>query len=126
MTDHRRALGARAEQLVAEHYAADGYTIEARNWRCPLGELDLVAARGDLIAFIEVRSTTGDYLASPTLTVSTPKQRRVARAADQYLARRATAPRDIRFDVVGVIIGKGRGAPRIERVENAFTPPWGF
>lgn len=125
MTD-RRSLGDRAEQLVAELYAADGFTIEARNWRCPLGEIDLVAARADLIAFVEVRSTTGDYLASPTVTVSSAKQRRVARAADQYLARRAAAPRDIRFDVVGIVFGRGRGAPRIERLEDAFTPPWAF
>lgn len=125
----RNRLGAHAEQLVADHYTADGYTIEARNYRCPLGEIDLIAARGDLLVFIEVRSTTTDYLDSPTRTVSAAKQKRIARTADRYLAARPQAPRDIRFDVVGVHLGnkkKGRGAARLQPIANAFTPPWAF
>jgi putative endonuclease len=126
VTERRRRLGAEAEQLVADRYAADGYHIEARNWRCALGEIDLIVARADVIIFVEVRSTSGAYLASPTMTVSGPKQHRIARAADLYLARRPVVPRDIRFDVVGVMFGQGRGEPRIDRIEDAFTPPWAF
>lgn len=126
MTEQRRRLGAEAEQIVADRYVADGFNIEARNWRCPLGEIDLVVARADLIIFVEVRSTSGTYLASPTMTVSGPKQHRIARTADLYLARRPVMPRDIRFDVVGVIFGQGRAGPRVERIEDAFTPPWAF
>lgn len=130
MTDARRRLGARAEQLVADHYTAAGYTIESRNFRCPAGEIDLIAARGELLVFIEVRSTTTDYLDSPTRTVAPAKQRRIALTADRYLAARAHAPRDIRFDVVGVRFDRsgerGRGAARLQPIENAFTPPWAF
>ena len=120
----RRALGDRAEELAAERYAADGYVVEARQWQCAVGELDIVAARGEVIAFVEVRAVSTDYLESPTLTVSNTKQRRVGRAADAYLSSRATVPRDIRFDVVGVVFD-GDDA-RFERLENAFTPGWAF
>lgn len=120
----RRALGDRAEALVAERYVADGYVVEARQWQCAVGELDIVASRGEVIAFVEVRAVSTGYLESPTLTVSTTKQRRVGRAADAYLASRATVPRDIRFDVVGVIFEGGDA--RFERFENAFTPGWAF
>lgn len=128
MTERRRRLGADAEQRVADHYAAAGYTIEARNYRCPVGEIDLIAARGDLLVFIEVRSTTTAYLDSPTRTVAPAKQQRIARTADRYLATRPQAPRDIRFDVVGVRFEgrEGRGAARLQLIENAFTPPWAF
>ncbi len=123
-SEARRRLGVRAETLVAERYAGAGYTIEARNWSCRGGELDIVAARGRLLVFVEVRAHATDYLPSPTLTVSRAKQARVARAADRYLARRPTAARDIRFDVVGVRFTGQQ--PRFDVVENAFTPPWSF
>lgn len=120
----RRRLGQRAEALVADRYAAEGFTIEARNWSCRVGELDVVAARGGLLVFVEVRAHSTDFLASPTMTVSRAKQARVARAADRYLAARPQSPVDIRFDVVGVRFG--RRQPTLDVVENAFIPAWGF
>lgn len=122
--DGRRELGARAEALVAERYVAEGFVIEARNWRCPVGELDIVAARDGLVVIVEVRAHTTDFLASPIITVSPSKQRRVGRAADRYLAGRPGPPVDVRFDVVGVRYGGRR--PRLDVVENAFTPGWAF
>lgn len=124
LDDGRRALGERAERWVAERYAAEGFTIEARNWRCRVGELDIVAARPGLVVFVEVRAHSTDYLPSPVMTVSRAKQTRVARAADRYLAARPGPAVDIRFDVVGVRCAGRR--PRLDVVENAFTPEWGF
>lgn len=122
--DARKQLGRRAEALVAERYAADGYVIEARNWSCRVGELDIVAARAGLLVFVEVRAHSTDFLPSPTMTVSRSKQTRIARAADRYLAARSASSIDIRFDVVGVRFG--RRGPLFDVVENAFTPEWGF
>lgn len=119
----RKALGDRAEVAVAEHYAAAGYTIEARNWTCRGGELDVVARRGALLVFIEVRARSGRALVSPIETVSAAKQRRVARAADRYLAQTRIRS-DIRFDVVGVS-ADGRRL-QLDVIENAFVPDWAF
>jgi putative endonuclease len=122
--DRRRETGAAAEAAVAERLAAEGYAIEARNWRCATGELDIVALRDDLIAFVEVRSATTDFLESPANTVLTTKQARVARAADAYLRARGRVPARIRFDVVAVTWREGRA--NIDYYENAFVPRSAF
>jgi putative endonuclease len=122
--DHRRVTGAESEAAVAQRLHAEGFEIEARNWRCATGELDIVAVRGDLIAFVEVRSATTDFLASPANTVLFPKQARVARAADAYLRARGSTPDRIRFDVAAVSWREGR--PTIEYFENAFVPRAAF
>jgi len=85
--------------------------------------LDVVARRGALLVFIEVRARSGRALVSPIETVSAAKQRRVARAADRYLAQTRMRS-DIRFDVVGVS-ADGRRL-QLDVIENAFVPDWAF
>lgn len=125
MTDDRAQVGARGEAAVARFLAEQGLTIEARNWRCRVGEIDLVAHAGDLVVFIEVRTVSTDWLGSPIQTISSAKQARVARAADAYLRQRPADYDAVRFDVVGVRLRRLR-APLIEHVPNAFVPPWAF
>ena len=120
----RAQTGQTGEQAVADDYAARGYVIEARNWSCPVGELDVVARRGDLLAIIEVRTVRSRFLTTPTLTVSAAKQRKVAAAADRYLRTRADPVARVRFDVVGVFLGE-RGA-ELSVIEDAFAAPWAF
>ncbi|MBU0554082.1 YraN family protein [Myxococcota bacterium] len=118
---NRALIGARAEARAAKAYQAEGYTIEARNWRCPVGELDIVAFKAGLLVIVEVRARGGDFAGGALESVTPAKQRRVARAADAYLqARRGEVVENVRFDVVGL-----RGE-EMTRVEAAFTPPWGF
>lgn len=125
MTDRRAATGQSAEAVVAAFFERAGFTVEARNWRCRVGELDLVVRRADLLVVVEVRSVTTTHLASPTLTVDRTKQAKVARAADAYLRqRRGQAPSDLRFDVVGVTFLPDD--TRVEHHPNAFVPPWSF
>lgn len=118
--DRRRETGAAGESAVAAYLEARGFIVEARNWRCRTGELDLVVTEGDLIAFVEVRSATTDFLDSPALTVTYGKQRRVSRAADAYLQARSRVPDRIRFDVAGVSWRDGQ--PEVAYFENAFVP----
>lgn len=122
--DPRRATGDRGEAAVAAWLEARGWAIEARNWRVATGELDLVATRDDLLAFVEVRSTTTDFLDSPAITVLPGKQRRVARAADAYLRVRGDSPERIRFDVAAVTFPGGE--PAVTYFENAFVPGTAF
>ncbi len=125
MTDRRAATGQSAEVVVAAFFERAGFVVEARNWRCRVGELYVVARSGDLLVIVEVRSVTTRHLASPTLTVDAEKQAKVARAADVYLRqRRGEPPRDVRFDVVGVTFLPDD--TRVEHHPNAFVPPWSF
>jgi putative endonuclease len=94
--------GRSAEDRAAAYLIDRGYAILERNWRCKLGELDLVARDADTLVFVEVRSradaTRGDALA----TIGAGKQRKVAQLAAAYLASHRTDARACRFDVVGL------------------------
>lgn len=121
----RAEVGARGEAAVAAYFEAQGYVVEARNWSCRVGELDLVVSQGDLVAFVEVRTVTTDWLDSPIRTIDGGKQARVARAADAYLQQREGEVDRVRFDVVGVRLRRF-GGPQVEHLPDAFTPPWAF
>lgn len=121
--DQRADRGRRAERLAARHLTGLGFTIEATNWHCRGGELDIVACRGELLVFVEVRSVTTGWLASPSETVNPAKQARVGRAADAYLQQRREAPTTIRFDVIAIrLLPLWRA--EIEHIEDAFIPSW--
>jgi putative endonuclease len=93
--------GRRAEQFAAAALMAKGYRIVGRNYRCRAGEIDIIVRRGDLIAFVEVKARA--TVAEAVDAVSAEAQRRIANAAEHWLARRADAGRlSWRFDIVAV------------------------
>ncbi len=99
----RGRLGDAGEQAAAEHLLASGYRIVARNHRCRLGEVDLVAEKGDLLVFVEVRTRRSAVFGSPEETVDARKQARVVRAARDFLARWRGPERGARFDVIALV-----------------------
>lgn len=107
--------GARGETVAAWFLRLKGYRIVGRNVRTPLGEIDIIAKRGDVIAIVEVK-------ARPTLreameAVTPTAQRRIANAADLWLGRQKDAAGlSLRFDIIAVV---GRGRPI--HVENAWN-----
>ena|SRR5664279_6445543 len=116
----RQALGQRAEKLAADYLEQRGYTVLARNWRRPEGELDLVVGSEGLCIFVEVRSRTGTDRGHPLETVDARKRAQVVRAAKAYLNEgQSTAP-VFRFDVVSVTFALDDSAPEIVHVEDAF------
>jgi putative endonuclease len=97
------ARGQAGEQRAVEFLRASGLQVIERNYRCALGELDLVARdAGDVLVFVEVRSRSRRDRGSALETVSAAKQRQVARVAAHYLAARRPTARGMRFDVVGI------------------------
>ena len=119
MTGARRALGDVGENLAADRYAADGYDILDRNWRCADGELDLVVARGGVVVFCEVKTRRSDTFGAPFEAVTLTKQRRLRRLARQWLAEHRGHHREVRFDVASVALTRG-AAPVVELIEEAF------
>src|SRR5688572_11828663 len=94
----RRAMGDAAEAAAVRYLEQRGYTVVDRNFRCPYGELDVVAEQGETLCFVEVRMRSTAAWGDPAHTVSWSKQRRVARAALHYLFRRGGPERMVRFD----------------------------
>ena len=115
--------GRRGEAAAARHLQALGYTVEARNWSCATGELDLVCRDGDTLVFVEVRTVTTDFLDSPLQSIDAAKQARVGRAAEAYVRKNRSEYEGLRFDVVGVVLGADT---EVEHLENAFTPSWAY
>ncbi len=112
-------LGRRAETAVAGHLDSTGWCVLARNWRFRHKEIDLIARRDDLIAFIEVKCRSGDRFGSPAEAVTISKRRDLAAAAHAWIARNRPACTAFRFDVCCVTPGTG-GRLEIEHVEDAW------
>ena len=118
MDNTRKRLGAEAEELVAARLAREGYKVVARNYLTRVGEVDIVARKGECLCFVEVRSRSTAAMGSPALTVDARKQRQVVRAAMHYLAANRITSLVARFDVAAVTFGPG--GPVIEYIPSAF------
>jgi len=102
MAGDRRQLGAAGEHAAERFLRARGYTIVERNYRCALGEIDLIALDGRTVVFIEVKARRDADPEAPFDAVDARKQRRIVRAAEHYAVARRLDGREMRFDVVGV------------------------
>lgn len=100
-------LGRRGEDAAARWYQKQGFAIVARNFRTRMGELDLVAVRGDLLVIAEVKARSGDAgFGTPAEAVDYHKQQRLIRAAQLFLQRNPVYSRlAVRFDVVEITPG---------------------
>src|SRR5205823_868544 len=116
----RRWFGSRAERAAARFLKRLGYRILRRNYRCPLGELDLVALDGTTLVFVEVRSTGGADATTAAASVDAAKQQRLTRLALHFLQQHRLLGRPARFDVLAVHWPDGQAAPAVEHFANAF------
>ena len=109
MSTYRGALGARGEDIAAAFLQAHGYTIQARNYRCRYGEIDLVCTHGTALVFCEVKLRRSDSYGTPEEAVTPRKLARLALAAHSYLAAHGLEEADWRIDVVALELDR-RGA----------------
>ena len=119
MTDRRRALGAEGERRAAEFLAQRGYRVRDRNVRAGGVEVDLVATRGRLVAFVEVKTRRSAAFGPPELAVDAAKRRRLVRAAAAWLRENRHRASTVRFDVVTCRL-QASGEWRIEHWPGAF------
>ena len=128
MTDPRRRLGARGEELAARHLEARGLEIVDRNFRTRFGELDLVARDTRALVFCEVKTRVArpsDAAAAlgPFAAIGARKQRQVRAMAREWLASGAldgARPPEIRFDAIGVSFDACGRLIALEHLEAAF------
>jgi len=118
MKDARRQLGEAGEDLAAAALKKQGYKILERNWRSPLGEVDLIAKHGRFLVLVEVKTRRSDAFGGPREAVSPAKQARLRRLADYYVRQKRLGETPVRFDVVGITLTAA--GPQVEVIANAF------
>jgi|YNPBryunderm2012_1023409.scaffolds.fasta_scaffold01107_7 putative endonuclease len=116
--DPRRFTARLGELLAAAWLVLKGYRIAARNWRCAQGEIDLIARRGELLVFVEVKTRTSRAVGAPEEAVTAAKRARLVRLAQVYLSRYRGPTPGCRFDVVAV--DASRFPPRLRHLPGAF------
>lgn len=118
MGDSRKKLGAWGESLAAEHLQAQGFRIVERNWRCPSGEIDIIAWAGSQLVFVEVKTRRGRAMGTPEEALTQRKSERLIELATIYVAELG---RDIdwRIDLVAVELDSAGRLLRCEHIPNA-------
>jgi putative endonuclease len=114
----RDALGQRGENVAARHLRDMGYKIIERNFRCEVGEVDIIARDGKTLVFVEVKTRTYDD-PTPEEQVGDMKRHQLTKAARFYLSRYGTPQPPARFDVVAIVWPTGRD-PQIRHTPEAF------
>lgn len=115
----RQRRGRRGERRAQEHLEAAGLRLIVCNYRCRLGELDLVMDHAETVAIVEVRVRNRSDFGSATASVTAGKQRRIIAATRHLLMTRPDlARRPVRFDVIGIDGGE------LEWIRNAFQAMW--
>jgi len=120
----QRKLGERGERDAARLLRKKGYRILERNFRCRDGEIDLVAFKDGVVAFVEVRSCTEPALLDPLESVTRTKQQRFVRAARRYATLHGLHEQALvlRFDVFALHYGPGPILKDALHIQDAFAP----
>jgi putative endonuclease len=116
--DSRAERGRVGEGAALRVYEARGFGAVASNWRCSIGELDLVLERDGLLVFCEVKTRSGSAFGGGYEAVTWAKQRKLRQLGEAFLATVRPPHGRIRFDVASVWLGP-RG-PEVELFEDAF------
>ena len=113
--------GAAGEVLAARFLREKGYEIWAGNYSCRFGEIDIIAAKGPYLAFVEVKTRSEDGLYAPAEAVTPAKQKRIFKTALLFLQQYAVSLQP-RFDVIEITTRKGRPmeAVEIDHIQGAF------
>jgi putative endonuclease len=114
----RDALGQRGENMAARFLRNQGYKIIVRNFRCEVGEVDIIARDGQTLVFVEVKTRAYDD-PTPEDQVNQHKRHQITKAARFYLSRYGVPQPPSRFDVVAIIWPAGR-EPQIRHTQDAF------
>jgi putative endonuclease len=112
------ALGRRGEDLAHRYLQKNGFTVVARNYKPGAdSEIDIVARRGDLVVFVEVKSRMSAEFGSPDRAIDSEKQKHIVRAARAYVNRAAIEWNQVRFDTISIVF---TNPPSIIHQQDAF------
>ncbi|CAN5237984.1 MAG: YraN family protein [Nocardioidaceae bacterium] len=113
----RMALGNFGEDIAAAYLCNLGMVVLDRNYRCELGEIDIVVRDGPALVICEVKTRRSNRYGSPAEAVTPRKAARLRRLAGYWLEQHDVSPPSLRIDVVSVLVPY-RGTPTVERIEG--------
>ena len=117
MAEHND-FGATGEQLAREFLAQEGYAILETNWRYLSHEVDIIALKGDILAFVEVKTRNSRFLGEPEIFVSRTQQRSYISVADAYV-RQYNRQEEVRFDIISIVLNSKEHS--VKHIEGAFS-----
>ena len=118
MTRSRQALGRFGEELALEALLKLGYRCLARNFRCALGEIDIIARDRETLVFIEIKTRRGRSIGYAKEAITPQKKKQLSKVALAYLKENEAFETKSRFDVVAISMTGGK--PEVEVIRNAF------
>ena len=114
-----KVLGNAGEDIAATYLEQHGYRILERQYRCKLGEIDIIAEQAGEIIFVEVKTRRTNSCGAPALAVNYYKRRKIIRTARWYVMHKNMDDRNCRFDVLEVYASHNGGCA-VRAIENAF------
>jgi len=117
----RRETGMLGEKLARDFLRKRGYRIRETNYRCPEGEIDIVAQHKDYLVFIEVRTKKSLAFGTPEESITATKMKKLRSAAAHYIQTHDNLPSSWRIDVVAIELDQNGKPLRIEAIENAVS-----
>jgi putative endonuclease len=121
MRSWRRWRGQQGEQMAVQFLRHRGYRIAQQNYRCRVGEVDIIAWDGPTLVFIEVKTKGQTTFGAPQAMVDTHKQKKIVHVAMVYVQEQRLQDTNLRFDVVAITLLPG-ASPEVTHVPGAFTP----
>lgn len=120
MLNQKQKLGRRGEDEAVSYLKKKGYIIIQRNYRCSLGEIDIIAKEGKTLVFIEVRSRSSDRFGMPQESVNRSKMLKIYKVAQYYLKAVQKEEEPVRFDVLALLFDIENQLMRLEHIKGAF------
>ncbi len=113
--ERNKSLGSFGERVAVQRLVESGMVLLDRNWRCDLGEVDLVLRDGEVLVFCEVKTRTSVAYGHPLEAVTPAKGARLRELAARWLEEHDLVVHHVRVDLVGVLLAR-HGAAEVEHV----------
>ena len=115
-----KKIGSYGEAIASKYLLNEGYALLNNNFSCRFGEIDIVALRGDIISFIEVKSRYDSLFGEPKESITYFKCKRIIRSAEYYLLKNKLYNYIVRFDVIEIKFNRNNNNYTINFLEDAF------
>ncbi len=120
MPDPRKEVGAKGEKLAVKLLKRKGYKIVQRNYKCKLGEIDIIAKKDGTLVFAEVKTRQTKEFGPPQYAITAAKRKQISKVALFYIKKKRLREQSCRFDVIAITFSSESRKPNVEHIENAF------